>query len=134
MCLRTSVAPAANANSPIAVDLVVIRDKNLLKEIPKLSAEDWNQKRQQYLRDYPEKSQLVDYRWEWVPGQQVQCFTLRMAPKPKAIYLFADYASKGDHRARVEPAKGLTLKLMSNDFDVKPGGSCSERDCPVYIQ
>ena len=134
MCLRTSIVPAANGNSPIPVDLVLIRDKALLKEIPKLSATDWNQRREQYLRDYPEKKQLVDYRWEWVPGQQIHSLTVAMTPKPKAVYLFAGYASKGDHRARIATGKGVNLKLMADDFEAAPGEACSAKDCPVSIQ
>ena len=134
MCFRASIVPGANGNSPIPVDIVLIRDKGLLKEIPKLSASEWNEKRQQYLRDYPEKSQLADYRWEWVPGQQVHCSTITMSPKPKAVYLFANYASKGEHRARISSGKGLTVKLMADDFQLMPGEACSGKDCPVYIQ
>lgn len=134
MCFRTTIAPLANSNTPIPVDLVLVRDKDLLKEIPKLTAAEWNQRRGQYLRDYPEKNQLVDYRWEWVPGQEVHCSTISMTPKPKAAYLFAGYASKGDHRARVAIDKGLNLKLMADEFEITRGEACSAKDCPVSIQ
>ena len=134
MCLRTNIVPAANNNSPIAVDLVLIRDKDLLKEIPKLSAHDWSQRRQQYLRDYPGSKQLVDYRWEWVPGQQIDCSTLVLSPKPKAIYLFADYATKGDHRMRIPLETGININLGTTEVEVTPGEACSSKDCPVYIK
>src|SRR3954454_20267783 len=64
LCIRTGIAPLANQNSPIPVDLVLVRDKDLLKEVSKLSAADWGQRREQYLRDYPDKKQLIVYRWE----------------------------------------------------------------------
>lgn len=134
MCLRTSIVPEANGNSPVAIDLVLVRDKDLIKEISKLSASDWNQRRDQFLLDYPEKKQMIDYRWEWVPGQQVRCANLPITPKPKAVYLFAGYSSKGDHRARIDLRKGLNLKLMAADFEVTPGEACSPKDCPVFIQ
>ena len=43
----------ANLNHPIAVDLVLIYDQQLLAEIVKLSAHDWFTKRAQLKRDYP---------------------------------------------------------------------------------
>lgn len=134
MCFRPTIVPGANADTPIAVDLVLLRDKDLLKEVPKLSAAAWSQRREQFLRDYPDKKQLTDYRWEWVPGQQVRCFNVQMAPKPKAAYLFVGYASKGDHRAKVQPDKGINLKLLADDFDLKPSEACPAKDCPVSIQ
>jgi type VI secretion system protein len=134
LCVRTGIAPLANQNSPIPVDLVLVRDKDLLKEISKLSAADWGQRREQYRRDYPDKKQLVDYRWEWVPGQQIPCFTVPFTPKPKATYIFAGYLSKGDHRARVASHKGIQLKLLPDDFEVSPGESCSPKTCPLSVQ
>jgi hypothetical protein len=134
MCFRPTILPGANADTPIAVDLVLLRDKDLLKEVPKLSAADWGRRREQYIRDYPDEKQLADYRWEWVPGQQVRCFTVHMAPKPKAAYLFVNYASKGDHRAKLPVDKGINLQLLADDFELKPSEACSAKDCPVSIQ
>ena len=134
LCVRTAIAPLANQNSPIPVDVVLVRDKELLKEVSKLSATDWGQRREQYLRDYPDKKQLIDYRWEWVPGQQISCFTIALTPKPKATYIFAGYLSKGDHRARIASNKGIHLKLLPDDFEVSPGENCSPKTCPISVQ
>lgn len=134
MCFRPTIVPGANSDSPLAVDVVLLRDKDLLKEVPKLSAADWSQRRDQYLRDFPDRKQLADYRWEWVPGQQIRCFTVQMKPKPKAAYLFVNYASKGDHRAKIPVDKGINLQLLADDFALKPSEACSAKDCPVSIQ
>ncbi|HEY0006756.1 MAG TPA: hypothetical protein VGB17_18380, partial [Pyrinomonadaceae bacterium] len=69
--LRVDVAQQANNNNPIAVDLVLVSDKKLLKELLKLSAAEWFEKRHQFRLDYPKETGLNAGSWEWVPGQVV---------------------------------------------------------------
>src|SRR5688572_32414526 len=70
--VKVHVSPAANNNNPVAVDLVLVSDKKLLKQLMALSAREWFEKRHQFALDYPKETGLSAGRWEWVPGQQVK--------------------------------------------------------------
>jgi type VI secretion system protein len=125
---------AANANNPIAVDLVRVADKDLAKEIGKLTAADWFQKKEQYLLDYPKPGELevVDSR-EWIPGQSVSPITIPVpgalpiaipvkipvvAPKPPTMFVFANYFTPGPHRANLLPNKVTAIQLGVDDLKV----------------
>src|SRR5438034_771249 len=70
--VRVHISPAANGNNPVAVDLVLVSDKKLLKELMKMSAKDWFEQRHQVELDYPKEKDLYAGSWEWVPGQAVK--------------------------------------------------------------
>lgn len=82
MCVRTDIVPVANGNQPVAVDLVLVRDKDLTKKLATLSATDWFQGRAQFLRDYPDPKDLRVIHREWVPGQVIPCSNVTMTPMP----------------------------------------------------
>src|SRR4051812_20578956 len=64
--VKVHVSPQANKNNPVAVDLVLVTDKKLLKELSKMSARDWFEQRHQVQLDYPRETALVAGSWEWV--------------------------------------------------------------------
>src|SRR5882762_5759170 len=67
--IMVDIAQKANLDNPIALDLVVVYDKGLLKQLEGLTAKDWFEKRQQIKLNYPRDSGLDCWSWEWVPGQ-----------------------------------------------------------------
>jgi hypothetical protein len=131
MCLRTDVVPTANQNQPVAVDVLLIRDKDLIKKVMTMSAGDWFEKRAQVMRDYPDSKDLVVYHREWVPGQIVPCSSLILKPKPKATILFANYFGKGDHRARLINGKSAAIHLTEDDVEILPMAECTRTACPT---
>jgi type VI secretion system protein len=117
--VRVHISPAANKNNPIAVDLVLVRDKKLLKELMKMSAKDWFEQRHQVQLDYPKETDLVAGSWEWVPGQAV---ILDRLPVPLEIVggvVFANYSTDGPHRAAINPRKDILLTLGEKDLCVQ---------------
>ncbi|MBI3328202.1 MAG: type VI secretion protein [Nitrospinae bacterium] len=118
--LKVYVADTANRNSPVAVDVLLVYDKDLLQSALKMSAREWFEKREQITRDYREGEGLDVWRWEWVPGQSVPLQALPLKAKAKAIVIYANYASPGDHRARVDPHASVVLQLLEKDFSVRP--------------
>ena len=118
--VRVHVAPAANQHNPVAVDLVLVSDKKLLKELMKMSAKDWFEKRHQIQLDYPKEKDLGAGSWEWVPGQAVK---LHRVPVQRAIVggvIFANYLSAGAHRISINPRQNFLVILGENDFSVQP--------------
>ncbi len=129
--MRTDITPTANQNQPVAVDVLLVRNKDLIKQLMALSAADWFEKRAQFTRDYPGANDLVVYHREWVPGQIIPCSNLPLRPMPRATILFANYFSKGDHRARLVNGKSAAIHLMDEDFEIMPMANCSKTSCPV---
>jgi len=117
--LALDISPKANLNHPIALDLVVIYNQSLFKDLLGISAEEWFKKRQQYKLDYP--SVLQSWEWELVPGQVVPFFKLPSATR-KAVgaLVFANYVPPGNHRARIDPYEGVVVRLEEAGFRVMP--------------
>lgn len=118
--LDVSIADTANNNNPVAVDYVLVYDENLLKELLKMPAKDWFERRQQFKRDYPEDSGFISLEWEWTPGQRVPPQDLPLEARARGAIVFALYYSKGDHRARIEPNQNLKITFLENSFMIEP--------------
>jgi type VI secretion system protein len=111
---HVAVAPDANENSAIAVDLLVVYDGKLVDQLLKMRAADWFVQKAQFVRDHPK--QLMVHGWEWVPSQSVGDLVVPYDSGAKKIVLFADYATDGDHRAVVDPQQPFRLTLGPLDF------------------
>jgi len=115
----------ANLNHPIAVDLVLIYDEQLLAELVKLSAPDWFTKRAQLKRDYP--ISLATWEWEFVPDQPSQSvLSFKMPPErkeAKAALFFANYITPGIHRIRIDAMTSVKVHLQEKLFVVEPLGT-----------
>ena len=48
LSLRVAISSGANQNSPVAVDVLLIKDKSFLKTAQGLSANDWFTKKMQW--------------------------------------------------------------------------------------
>jgi type VI secretion system protein len=104
--------PKANDNSPVAVDLVYVRERLLVDEILKLSAADWFQRKVQYLRDHPKGLTVFD--WELVPDQSVsQDLTDDDA---WAVIAFANYGVPGVHRIQLPSSSRVRITLGTDDI------------------
>jgi type VI secretion system protein len=119
LLLRVHVAPRANQDRPLAVDLVATSDKRLGELLAKTPAAEWFTKRAQFERDYPRQGALEVQSWEWVPGQVVYELEIPLRSSAKAIFLFARYANGGDHRARLEPMSVTTVTLGEQEMAVQ---------------
>src|SRR5262245_61010473 len=72
--LDVGIDPEANKNSPVALDVVLIKDKGFWKAAPELSAKDWFARKSDLQRRYGKKLQVSS--WEWVPGQAIAPITV----------------------------------------------------------
>src|SRR5204863_1701144 len=92
--VKVHIAPAANKNNPVAVDLVLVSDKKLLKELMKMSAKDWFEQKHQVELDYPKETDLAAGSWEWVPGQAVKLDRLPVRLEIVGGVVFANYLTE----------------------------------------
>jgi type VI secretion system protein len=120
LVIKVNISPQANNNNPVALDLVLVKNKKLLKELMKISAGDWFEKRNQYRLDYPKEIGLNAGSWEWVPGQVVKIDPMPFKYKVAGGLIFARYFTPGTHRAVVDPGKPIVITLGAEDLVVTP--------------
>ena len=118
--MKVVVSPRANNNNPVAVDLVLVKDKKLLKELMKISAGEWFERRNQYRADFPKEVGLDAGRWEGVPGQAVKIEPIPFKFKAAGGLVFANYFSPGAHRAVIDPGKPIVITLGVEGISVRP--------------
>lgn len=117
--VKVHISPTANNNNPVAVDLVLVKDKKLLQELMKMSASDWFEKRHQMELDYPKETELDAGRWEWVPGQQVKLDSVPVNLDIAGGVVFARYFGAGTYRAPINPRKGILITLGDENLCVQ---------------
>jgi type VI secretion system protein len=113
------IASDANQSNPVAVDLVLVSDKKLLKELMKMAAKDWFEQKHQIQLDYPKETDLVAGSWEWVPGQAIKLDRLSVRRAIVGGVIFANYLSAGAHRILINPRKNVLVILREKDFSVQ---------------
>lgn len=115
---KVEIDPTANLNSPVAVEVLVVYDKQVLDRVMALSARDWFINRDQFRRDHPEG--FTSQEWEWAPGQVVPPLELAFGVGARAGVVFADYATAGTHRALLDPHQNVRIRFQDQGFTVEP--------------
>ncbi len=110
-----------NQDSPVAVELIVVRNEKLLEKLLALSAQDWFNQREQIHRDHPGDKAFVSWYWELVPGQPLLTQKLEFDSGARAVVVFANYFAPGAHRVRADPHQDLVIRLQKDDVAVEPG-------------
>lgn len=111
--------PGSNRNRPVAVDLVLVKTEAAIDQIGALSAADWFRRKGQFLRDFPQGITVIG--WEPVPALSLppRELTSEETSGAKAGFVFADYSTPGDHRARLESTEAIRITLRADDFIVE---------------
>ncbi|MBR9971998.1 hypothetical protein [Magnetospirillum sulfuroxidans] len=109
-----NAATDANANSAIAVDVVLVTKVGAGEALSKLPAAEWFRRKTQILRDNPDG--LVVLSWELIPGQTV---SQRIRREVLDGFVFAAYGSPGEHRIRLSgEGSQARITLQASDFIV----------------
>jgi type VI secretion system protein len=123
-----------NQNSPVALDIVWVKEPAMLEALLNTPAAKWFASRSELQRSFPQAFTVINL--ELVPKQSlvVDESTLS-AHKGLAVLLYADYPSPGDHRERLAPrASGYTVQLDARNFKataVNPGGDTPSARLPT---
>jgi len=117
--MTVHVSPQANHNNPVAVDLVLVSDKKLLKELMKMSAKEWFEQNRQIQLDYPKEKHLNAGSWEWVPGQSVKLERVSVRRGIVGGVIFANYFNAGPHRVAINARTDILLTLGETDVCVQ---------------
>ena len=116
LLLQVAISSNANQNSPVAVDVLLIRDKAFLKAAQGMSASDWFAKKSQMQLQFPKAAEINS--WEWIPGQAVRPVSIDVPVDAQAAMMFANYASAGPHSAALPTQGKVTIVLDDQDFTV----------------
>jgi len=114
--------PATNDRSSVAVDLVLVRNPELVAVVGEMRASEWFfESREQMLLDHP--GDLEAHRMDFVPGHQYKDIRLPMEDRTGvALFAFARFHSGGPHRVRVDRFERFEITLGDDDFTVRPVG------------
>jgi type VI secretion system protein len=116
LSLQFTISSAANQNSPVAVDVLLIKDKGFLKSAKEMTATDWFAKKQSLQRQNPKAMEVKS--WEWVPGQTIEPISFVVPVDVQAAMMFANYASTGPHSAPLPTSGKVLIALDDQDFTV----------------
>jgi type VI secretion system protein len=98
----------ANQDSPVAVDLVFVRDPALLEVLNTTPAAKWFATRTDLQRAFPEGVGVVSL--EVVPGQTLRLTdSARIHQLALVVLAYASYPPPGEHRLRLQPVPGNYL-------------------------
>lgn len=118
-------SPQANGDQPVAVDLVILHQEELIERLEKLPAADWFGRKAQFARDFPKGFSIIS--WELVPDQSIPARQLAddelestTGDRAVGAYVFALYVTPGDHRARVLTQTGIRVVLEADTFTLEP--------------
>jgi hypothetical protein len=116
--VQVHISEQANGGNPVALDILLVSDKDLLKELQKMTASDWFARRDQIILDHP-KERLVARQWEWTPGDLIPPDQIIVTSEIKAGIVFAHYFNPGEHRAVIDPrARGITIELGNDKLKI----------------
>ena len=124
--ITLAAADDANADSALAVDIVLVKDKAMLESLSAMSAAKYFGARENLQRTFPEA--LTVLAVEITPGQRIRLDAKRFAKERAwAALAFANYATPGEHRLRLLlDNRGYVLQLDAQEFsaaDIKPGSA-----------
>jgi type VI secretion system protein len=108
----------ANLNSPVALDVVVLRDDASLNMVSSLPASKWFTSRAELAKTFPQS--LTYLSLEMAPGQTLRVPVSEFGVgRVTAVMIFADYLTPGEHRIRVDQLQGeLLVQLGARAFTV----------------
>ncbi|NHZ83176.1 hypothetical protein F2P44_28455 [Massilia sp. CCM 8695] len=121
-----AAAADANADSALAVDIVLVKDKAMLESLAAMSAAKYFGARADLQRTFPDALSVLPI--EITPGQQIRIDGQRFGKQRAwAALVFANYATPGEHRLRLLlDHPGYVLHLNAQEFiasDIKPGSA-----------
>ena len=134
LTLRVNIAPVANRNAPVPVDLVLVWDKTVAGEIRGLTASDWFARKAQFRQDDPDGKALTTCEWEWVPGQAVPDINVVVPAAARSwvqgAFVFANYRAEGAYRYQVALGAMTALNLLESrvEFQSQPLGKAAALD------
>ncbi|MBC8145931.1 MAG: hypothetical protein H7X80_10125 [bacterium] len=111
------VATVANDERPLAVDIIYAYDEDMMKELMKLSARDWFERKEQILSDNPGDDMLEVFSYEWTPGT-TRTVNLPLRGGTEGGVMFVNYYYDGAFRHRLDLFTDVEIAFEHHEFAV----------------
>ncbi len=116
---KISAAMDANADAPVAVDLVFALDEDALAAVSNLASAQWFKDKSQIMLALP--AGLLVHSFELSPQRSVQYEVDGDEEDAVGAFIFAAYPTPGTHRARVDRLESPVVRLGRSAFSVEAG-------------
>lgn len=116
---KISAAMDANADAPVAVDLVFAMDEDALAAVSNLASAQWFKDKSQIMLALP--TGLRVHSFELSPQRSVQYKVNGDEDDAVGAFIFAAYPTPGTHRARVDRMENPVVRLGRSAFSVEAG-------------
>ncbi|MBJ7416016.1 MAG: hypothetical protein JHC88_11315 [Niveispirillum sp.] len=117
--MKISAAMDANADAPVAVDLVFAMDEDALAAVSNLASAQWFKDKSQIMLALPTGLRVQSF--ELSPQRSVQYEIRRNEEDAVGAFVFAAYPTPGTHRARIDRLKSPVIRLGRSAFSVEAG-------------
>jgi type VI secretion system protein len=109
-----------NVNSPVAIDILFVKNMDLLRNLANLNSTSWFASRENSIKSFPEALQVISY--ELVPGQNITVTAKQLSQFSAFQALtFVNYSTPGDHKGILSMDQpGYLIKLESRDVIINP--------------
>jgi len=109
-----------NLNSPVAIDILFVKNIELLKNLASINSASWFASRENSIKSFPEALQVISY--ELVPGQNITISAKELSQfSAFQAITFVNYLTPGDHKGLLSMDQpGYLIKLESKDLIVYP--------------
>lgn len=108
----------ANYSAPVQIEFIFVTKQEIQNVVNSMSAQEWFTKREQFLRDNPNKDEVVSHYFEWIPGQKKKDIVLKGNGAIDAV-VFVNYSkSSSANRGKVITGSNVTLKLRETKFEI----------------
>jgi type VI secretion system protein len=120
--IRVSTEEDMNSKGAVKVHIVIVYDREVAGILKTMSASEYFKRVDQLIRDNQDKMKIFEIelvaKKRSVPMEDLEYPTDHLTPV--ACYIFANYSSPGEHRARIPDSwEGINMSLEKDDFHVR---------------
>ncbi len=113
--------PDMNNHGAMKAHLVIVYDKELMRELSVMTAYRYFEMVDQLIKDYPDKMKI--YSWDLIAEDRIRRWqkidTLKGTMSPLGGFIFANYhGSVGAHRARIPNYEKVKITFGRSDFSI----------------
>jgi len=109
-----------NNNGAMKAHLVIVYDKELMRELSAMTAYRYFDMVDQLIKDHPDKMKI--YSWNLIAEDRIRPWqkidTLRSTMSPLGGFIFAGYDNMGVHRAKVPNYEKVKVVFGRSDFTI----------------
>lgn len=116
-----AASPGVNNGFPVAVDVVSVSDEAFPAILAELPARTWFERKESFVANNGTVLRVDSF--ELLPGQSVEDIDFGWSDRRsvKAIFVFADYVTPGEHRGRLDAFARPTVRLGLETLSIDPG-------------